>query len=126
MPGAFSGQGAVLLKDGRVLLIKGSAAWLYDPKSGTFSVTGSPACCGSLVLHVGLLPDGRTFYMPEGGTAEKAANFELYDPNSGTFIDTQREVSAPPFSTTAVLKDGRLLIAGGQGDGGNRAYIYTP
>jgi hypothetical protein len=126
MPVALSGQGAVLLKDGRVLFVQDYGAWLYDPKSGTFSVTVSTDCGSLGPAHVGLLPDGRAFCMGEVGSAEWPAHFELYDPSSGTFTDTLRGVSELDFTTTTVLQDGRVLVAGGQGQYGKTAYVYTP
>ena len=84
---------AVALADGRVLIVGGTNrdgretgnAEVYDPKTGSFSATGSMAVARYWPVAT-LLPDGRVFIaggQGVGGTAEPSA--EVYDPHTGLF-----------------------------------------
>lgn len=77
---------AVLLADGRVMIVGGAAELQHDP-AASFP----------------LLPAGH------------AVNIELYDPKSEAFVagPDEPEMVARVFHTTTVLPDGRVLIAGG-------------
>jgi hypothetical protein len=116
------GDSAVVLKDGRVLVlgevrnmpigtlpVTRPSAETYDPDTGTFSLTGSPSAPAGLgwpwSLGSVLLPNGRVFVLG-GSTAQ------LYDPATGTFSPTASATlrSAP---TVTLLQDGTVLIAGG-------------
>jgi hypothetical protein len=114
---------ATLLPDGHVLIAGGdsgdvsssrplASAELYDPKTGTFSPTGSMTVARAL-QHAVLLKDGRVLveggWAPQGGTASA----ELYDPATGKFSPTGSMPEARIYDTTTLLPDGRVLIAGG-------------
>lgn len=110
---------AVLLNDGRVLIVGGSdardgrgrfdSAELYNPATGTFTLTGKlkDARFKHRAAAV-LLSDGQV--LVAGG----AASVERYDAATGRFsrisdtFDTARF-----FSTVTGLPDGRALIVGG-------------
>jgi hypothetical protein len=137
---------ATLLSDGRVLIAGGNpgswafngpyltSAETYDPKTGTFSPTGSLATARTYHTAT-LLADGRVLIA--GGNDSYAgghavASAELYDPKSGKFSPTGPLVVARGFHTATLLADGRVLIAGG-GDAGwtvshflASAEIYDP
>lgn len=117
---------ATLLSDGRVLVVGGlqeraagspglASVEVYDPVSGTWSVT-DPLGTGRREHTATLLPDGTVFVT--GGRAEYSgaslASAEIYDPISGTWKP------APPLSvarrshSATLLADGRVLVAGGR------------
>ncbi len=116
---------ATLLADGRVLVAGGfdfadqplSSAAVYDPATGTFSPTGSMATARGLATAT-LLADGRVL-VAGGGAATWVqpglvlASAELYDPKTGTFSPTGSMATAREGHTATLLRDGRVLIAGG-------------
>jgi hypothetical protein len=134
MSSARSDHTATLLSDGRVLLAggtgsDGSGAWsplksaeLYDPKTGTFSPTGSMSSF-SWDRTATLLSDGRVLIA--GGNSGSA---ELYDPSTGTFSPTGSMSSGRWGHTATLLSDGRVLIAGGLPDWSPlaSAELYDP
>jgi hypothetical protein len=131
---------ATLLLDGRVLIVGGEgydgarSAEMYDPKTGTFSPTGSPTV-GHQVATATLLVDGRVLIV--GGwewTSQtnrvESASAELYDPQTGTFARTGSLPQSRHFHTATRLQDGRVLIAGGEiagnTEGAATAELYDP
>jgi hypothetical protein len=83
-----------LLADGRVLLVGGGSdytnlkflqsAELFDPRTDTFSATGSMAV--TRTYHAAtLLTDGRVLVTGGYGATAPLASAEIYDPTSGTF-----------------------------------------
>jgi hypothetical protein len=138
-----AGYSVTTLADGRVLVAGGridppdigvpplqvsvppypvAAALLFDPASGTTTVTGSMTVARA--DHVAArLPDGRVLIA--GGRDQHADGFdrslrtaELYDPTSGTFSPTgsmasERYSETEMALTATVLPSGRVLIHGG-------------
>jgi hypothetical protein len=118
---------AILLPDGDVLIVGGYAsegdnpmdgtdtsigsAELYNPKTGTFSATGSMTTeLGMPTLT--LLPDGRV--LVAGGCLNNSGQSfaALYDPKTGTFTETS-SMSPRCLQTATLLPDGEVLMAGG-------------
>jgi sarcosine oxidase gamma subunit len=124
MTAARDGPTATLLSDGRVLVAGGetdvmspqerlASAELYDPKTGTFSPTGSMATARELHTATAL-SDGRVLIAGGWDGSSTLASAELYDPKTGTFSPTASMATARDTHTATVLSDGRVLIAGGE------------
>jgi hypothetical protein len=140
---------ATLLADGRVLITGGTpgqaggngsgttsltAAELYDPVTGTFSLTG-PMAQGRVYHTATRLADGRV--LVAGGcdngrnyaTCQFLASAEVYDPKIGTFSTTGSMTAPRVWASSTLLADGRVLITGGNVDGSDplaSAEIYEP
>jgi N-acetylneuraminic acid mutarotase len=123
------GGTAVLLQDGKVLLVGGnSAPWppdaeVYDPATRTWTATG-PLITPRMSFTATRLLDGRVLVV--GGQADNGAlaSPELYDPTTGSWTATGKLHTPHYFGATAtLLPDGRVLVAGGvsSGDG-----VFTP
>jgi len=133
MAAARNQHSATLLGDGRVLIAGGgdyqaplSSAEVYDPARGTFSATGSLS--GPRYKHAAVaLGDGEVVVL--GGSDGRDsrgcyASAEVYDAGAGRFSPAGAMVlSRYKLPAAAVmLKDGRILIAGGA----DRIEVYDP
>ena len=136
LAGARGTHTATRLTDGRVLIAGGGPPnWLgtaigggsvapssgafqtlvelYDPKTGTFSQTGSMTTTRENHTAT-LLADGRVLITGGNDVGWHAvATAELYDPKTGTFSPTASMAVARAYHTATLLADGRVLIAGG-------------
>jgi len=122
---------AALLSDGRVLLAGEPTAELYDPVSETFSLTGEMVTrvFGNKPAYIAgrtgtLLPNGKVLLtgggQPQGNSADiPIADAELYDASTGMFTATGSMTKARYGHTATLLPDGKVLIAGGEGDACN-------
>jgi WD40 repeat protein len=126
---------ATLLADGRVLVAGGfnagllASAELYDPATGTWSATGS-MLEPRVYYTATLLPDGNvlvagTFYGSSDGPYS-LASAELYNPVRGSWIATGSMAHARGLQTATLLRNGRVLVAGGSGDGQTNGELYDP
>jgi len=119
MTDARNAAAAVVLPDGRVLVVGGTqhesrilTAEIYDPAARTFHPTSTHMHSAYQEIKAFVLPDGRVLIC--GGSPSPAS--EVYDPATDMFTAT-----APPsishYSAAAVqLRDGRVLLAGGNDD----------
>jgi hypothetical protein len=134
------GYSATLLVNGTVLFTGGfdgtnavSTAELYDPASGTFVPTGSlkvaRAGPSSTLLGNGkVLIAGGVYYtgvIPYTAVPHYIASAELYDPASGTFTLTGSLHTARTSETATLLRNGSVLLAGGQNSGPNGGYLSS-
>lgn len=121
---------ATPLPDGKVLVVGGftnnnppdfgitNTAELYDPSSGTWSLTGNLG--DDRAWHSAtLLRSGKV--LVAGGTSAKNTLItnaaELWDPVTGTWTTTGSLATARYSHTATLLQDGDVLIAGGTDDG---------
>jgi hypothetical protein len=111
---------AIALKDGRILVVGGSAsglepAELYDPDTGRFTRTGSLKV-NLEGFSATLLNDGRVLIAGGSTNPGIVKSAELYDPRTGEFTATASMTTPRTGHVAALLPDGRVLIAGGDFD----------
>lgn len=139
---------ATLLADGRVLIVGGGRSTsgegssgtgvpspedipppeIYDPATGTFSLTSANTVTPHAFHTATLLQDGRVLIAggittPEPGSASPAPDggssgvattaAELFDPATGAFAATGAMTSPRIWDTATLLADGRVLLVGG-------------
>ncbi|HYD40433.1 MAG TPA: putative Ig domain-containing protein [Anaeromyxobacter sp.] len=128
MRGARANHTAIRLSSGRVLLVGGqdsSSAELYDPATGTFTITG--AMPGPRHGHSAtLLPNGKVLIAGGWGSSSSLDTALLYDPTSGTFAATGQMTRRRYFHVAALLSNGRVLLAGGDSSTPASAELYDP
>ncbi len=116
----LAGHQAILLQNGKVLILGPASAQIYDPSANAFSPVD-----GSSLLNSGsiatLLLDGRVLItcgaVPDppfyGDLA--ADTVYIYDPTSGQITPAGSKMNVPRSSHTATLMpNGTVLIAGGE------------
>jgi len=115
---------ATLLGDGTVLVVGGgvgNSAELYHPDTGTWSATASMTFGHDTMTW---LPSGKVL-----AAGNLSGSTELYDPASGTWAVTGTMLSPRAYESATLLKDGTVLVAGGNDPVGtwlNTAEIYQP
>jgi hypothetical protein len=130
---ARDGHTATLLHNGKVLIagtgMPDMDGELYDPVAGAFAVTGTMTVAGMqhtatllnngmVLIAGGLNPNSQAF--PNDDRAE------LYDPNAGKFTATGNMTRKRGGPATTLLRDGRVLVAGGATYSDNSAELYDP
>ncbi|MDH4333952.1 MAG: hypothetical protein OEW24_01625 [Chloroflexota bacterium] len=113
---------AVLLQDGRVLVVGGQdqpSAELYDPATGGWTAAGVMAAPRGAAAGAVSLLDGRVLVL----RGNQLASADLYDPLSGTWTKAANMRTARYYGAVAVsLRDGRVLVAGGSNQSGQTAF----
>lgn len=132
---------ATLLPDGKVLVVagntsnappnfgRGGTAELYDPASGTWSLTVSLNAARS--DHTATLLQSGKVLVAGGYGSDSLGSAELYDPASGSWSNAGGLNVARYGHTATLLQDGRVLIVGGSNDGDlasslSGAELYDP
>jgi len=114
---------ATPLTDGRVLVVSGSTAELYDPTSASWTPAGTltQARSGHVAVR---LADGRVLVAGGG----YSASAELYDPATNRWTPTGSMNVGRVFFTGTLLPDGRVLVVGGNSLNGLQASaeLYEP
>jgi len=122
---------ATLLPNGKVLVLGGAednasrervdSAELYDPATGTWSITGNLNTAGGGTAT--LLTDGKVLVAGGFNNTQRASltSAELYDPATGTWSITGNLNTARNAHTATLLSDGKVLVAGGY----NRAALTS-
>lgn len=113
---------ATHLSDGKVLLTQSSKAELYDPDTGTFLLLQNMATGHTAAT---LLAGGKV--LMSGGFGQIGA--ELYDPATFMFSNTGNLITRRSDQSASLLRNGKVLIAGGQIPGGPviaSAELYDP
>lgn len=127
---------AVLLRDGRVLIVGGTAgrgpfvqtAEIYDPEINAFSPAGVSTIDPSAAV---LLPSGDVLLIRSYN-----GDIALYNPDTHAFSPTGHSIGWRTSPTVTLLADGRVMIAGGAKDTGSahtikeeitdQIFIFTP
>ena len=123
---------ATLLTNGLVLLAGGfnptylTSAELYNPATGTFSVTGSLNFARAYHTAT-LLPNGQVL-VAGGQSPTPLTSAELYNPATGTWTVTASLNFARSQHTATLLPNGQVLLAGGASSSANPASteLYNP
>jgi hypothetical protein len=111
---------ATLLANGMVLIAGGDqwelgSAELYDPGSGTFTISGRMTVAREGHTAT-LLGNGMVLITGGGNRAGNLESAELYDPVAGTFTTTESMFSPTNQHTATLLPSGKVLLAGGLDD----------
>jgi galactose oxidase-like protein len=98
---------AVLLLDGRVLIVGGgeTRAELYDPTTDRFETTGT--------MQVVEFPSSATLLASGKVLIADGSGAEIYDPVSATFTSTGSLTESQGNHRATLLMDGRVLLTGG-------------
>jgi N-acetylneuraminic acid mutarotase len=132
---------AVLLKDGRILVVGGdegvgggegdtvtdhilASAEIYNPATGKFTPTGSMHFARTQFTAT-LLPNGKVLVtggLNSGISGTMLASAELYDPNTGTWSMTGSMSTGRMANSAVLLDDGQVLVVGGTDLAGEDLY----
>jgi len=126
MNSGHAGHTATLLTTGKVLIAGGenvsvvgeasnlTITELYDPSTGTFSLTG-PMSAGRAFHTATLLQDNKV--LVAGGDFSfgfiGGSNFEVYDPSTGNFTAAGAQLFSRASHGAALLNNGTILLVGG-------------
>jgi large repetitive protein len=122
LPSAWASAVAAPLQDGKVLIVTGwkssdyfsTTAAVYDSATGQFTEIAVPYFVDRGAATATPLHDGRVLiYGGWGFNDPTLSTAAVYDPASG-FFDTAASSHDPrAYNATALLHDGRVLVAGG-------------
>jgi N-acetylneuraminic acid mutarotase len=128
---------STLLPNGKVLVVGGynadntdvptadlATAELYDPATGTWTLTGSLTERRSHHTAT-LLPNGKVLVAGGNQFVTDLVSAELYDPADGTWTPTGSLKTKRRSHTATLLPNGKVLVAGGlqEDDMGHHGYF---
>ncbi len=120
------------LLDGRVLTASGGrnaskTAELYDPRTGTWTATGSLHEGRSYAITV-RLDDGKVLVAGGDNAGSNGSSAETFDPATGVWTVVGQMTESRGQAFAAVLSDGKVLVAGGGMDVGLKktAELFDP
>jgi hypothetical protein len=117
----FCCEGAILLRDGRVLVAGGRnvhrdvqrTVELYDPARGRWTLTGSLQVGRSGGSPLVVLRDGRVLAIGGADDFSALKYAETYDPRAGRWSRVNDLAHPRNDGTAVLLGNGRVLVAGG-------------
>ena len=119
MQNKHSADSAILLQDGRVLVVGEYLAEVYDPSAGTWSPAGKPLRERTRGYPLTMLEDGRILItggeIQQGGwtgLTVPVANVDIYDPSDGSWSAASPMEKGHKLHTATRLPDGRVLVVG--------------
>jgi hypothetical protein len=128
---------AATLPDGKAILVGGkdfssyepfATTQIFDPLTETWR-EGTPAALGRVYEVAAGLPDGDVLvdsgHGEEHGPAGYLLSSEAYDPVTETWSADTPPLAAREGAVAATLPDGAVLVAGGEGPGGEEEYLTT-
>jgi hypothetical protein len=126
-PNTTDHRTAFLLPNGKVLVVGGRSAELYDPSTGTWSLTGSlnvsrMGYTATLLGNGKVLVAGGDSYSQQSDLTNTA---ELYDPATGEWSFTGNFNVRRAYPTATLLSNGKVLFAGGSA-ADSAAELYDP
>ena len=126
---------AVLLHDGRVLVVGGEGPWnvnspvveIYNPATGSWITTGSVST-GRQEFSLTVLQDGKVLLAGGSNRQLVFASAEIFDPNTGAWTAVESMASPRAGNSSALLPDGRVLVIAGNNLSGMTPVgeIYDP
>jgi len=127
-----SEHAAVLLKDGRVLIVGGTgtggsvlaSAEIYDPTQRWSMVTSDLTVARSLPVAT-LLADGRVLVTGGVNANGAVAEAEVYDPVAGVWSSAGNMAEGRVMHSATVMLDGEVLVAGGRGGNVGQSTILN-
>ncbi|MFO1093150.1 MAG: hypothetical protein U0992_07535 [Planctomycetaceae bacterium] len=129
---------AITLGDGKALFAGGASAFsaapalntaeLYDPTTGTFSLTSNTLSVGRQSFGISALKDGRILITggnPQGNRLDGSGltAVDLYNPETDQFRAVAAMHQGRALHAQVTLRDGRVLVIGGAQ---KTAEIYDP
>jgi hypothetical protein len=121
-----------LLSNGKVLIEAGYSnahargPELYDPATGTFSLTGRSAYPDLFPTSASLLTNGKVLATLEY-SCDADDQAEVYDPSNGTFTAAGNMTTERGYTTATLLPEGKVLVAGRDSvHYGGSAELYDP
>ena len=139
MNAARQGATATLLPNGKVLVAGGwdgvtetylSSAELYNPTTGTWTLTTNPMNDAREYATATLLPNGEVLVAGGYNSHGPLSSAELYNPAMGTWTLTTNPMNdARELATATLLPNGEVLVAAGNGSGNvylSSAELYNP